>query len=46
MACARTTVLAHLGRDTSLGIGEPVRRAGVTRRTTCRAVRQLIDGGS
>jgi DNA-binding MarR family transcriptional regulator len=42
---AHTTVLAHLGNDTSLSIAELARRAGVTRQTMHRAVTQLIDEG-
>lgn len=40
-----TTVLAHLGNDTSLSIAELARRAGVTRQTMHRAVTQLVDEG-
>ncbi len=42
---AHTTVLAHLGNDTSLSIAELARRASVTRQTMHRAVTQLIDEG-
>lgn len=42
---AHTTVLAHLGNDTSLSIAELARRAGVTRQTMHRAVTQLVDEG-
>lgn len=42
---AHTTVLAHLGSDTSLSIAELARRAGVTRQTMHRAVTQLVDEG-
>lgn len=42
---AHTTVLAHLGPDTSLSIAELARRADVTRQTMHRAVTQLVDEG-
>lgn len=42
---AHTTVLAHLGNDTSLSIAELARRAGISRQSMHRSVTQLVDEG-
>lgn len=42
---AHTIVLAHLGDGVALSVAELARRAGVTRQTMHRAVRQLVDEG-
>ncbi|MEU6133096.1 MarR family winged helix-turn-helix transcriptional regulator [Saccharopolyspora sp. NPDC047091] len=42
---AHAAVLAHLDRDTPLSTAELARRAGVTRQTMHRAVKQLLGEG-
>ncbi|MFQ6147765.1 MarR family winged helix-turn-helix transcriptional regulator [Streptomyces sp. SID10815] len=42
---SHAAVLAHLDRDSSLSIAELARRAGVTRQTMHRAVKQLLGEG-
>lgn len=42
---AHAAVLAHLDRDAALSIAELARRAGVTRQTMHRAVKQLLGEG-